>query len=178
VDADTFFWLLARVCGLAAFAALSISLLTGIALRTAVLDWLGSSRALRGLHEYTTILWMPLAGLHVLSLLLDQTARIGPVDLIVPFLVPYARVAAGLGTTSFQILLLVAVTGWARRRITVNAWQWVHRLSYLAFAMLFLHGALGGTDFNDPLVSALTWSTSILLALLGLARLIWGRLPA
>ena len=48
---DQFVWVLARVCGLASYASLSIALMTGIALRTAVLDWLGSNRALRSLHE-------------------------------------------------------------------------------------------------------------------------------
>src|SRR5256885_1843230 len=60
---DQFMWLLARVCGLASYASLAIALLTGIALRTAVLDWLGSNRALRSLHEYTTVLWIPLGAL-------------------------------------------------------------------------------------------------------------------
>ena len=42
---DTFLWVLARVTGLTATAALGISLLTGLALRSAVLDWLASSPA-------------------------------------------------------------------------------------------------------------------------------------
>src|SRR6202171_5469228 len=82
---DQFFWVLARVAGLSSYAALAIALVTGIALRTAVLDWLGSNRALRSLHEYTTVLWIPLAGLHLISLLLDSTARIGWLDLVGPF---------------------------------------------------------------------------------------------
>ena len=80
MTADQFYWLLARVAGLSSYAALAIALLTGIAMRTAVLDWLGSNRAVRSLHEYTTVLWLPLGALHVVSLLLDSTARIGVVD--------------------------------------------------------------------------------------------------
>jgi predicted ferric reductase len=175
---DVFLWVLARVTGLTSFAALSIALLTGLAMRTGVLDWLGSNRALRSLHEYTTMLWMPLGGLHVLTLLLDRTAHIRVWDLVVPFGVPYGTVAIGLGTITAQILALVAVTGLARRHIQGRAWQWVHRLSYVAFGLLFLHALLGGSDFGDPVVSALTWSTAGLLALLTAARVIWGRLPA
>ena len=59
-----------------------------------------------------------------------------------------------------------------------GAWMWIHRLSYLAFAMVFLHALLGGTDFSDPLVSALTWSVALALGVLSLARVVWGRLPA
>jgi predicted ferric reductase len=166
------------VTGLSAFAALSISLLSGLSLRSGVMDWLGPNRVLRSLHEYTTVLWMPLGGLHVVSLLLDRTARVSVVDVVLPFLVPYGRLAVGLGTLTLELFLLVAVTGWLKRRMSSQAWQWVHRLSYVAFGLLFFHAVLGGTDFSDPLVSSLTWSTASLLALLTAARVLWGRLPA
>jgi methionine sulfoxide reductase heme-binding subunit len=178
VTPDVFLWVLARVAGLTAFAALAIALLSGLALRTGVLDWVGSNRVLRSLHEYTTVLWIPLGVLHVLALLVDQTARIRVVDLLVPFLVPYGTVAIGLGTIAAEVFVVVAVTGYLRRRIAGTVWQWVHRLSYAAFGLLFLHGLLGGSDFGDPAVSALAWATAGLLALLTLARVIWGRLPA
>jgi sulfoxide reductase heme-binding subunit YedZ len=178
VNAELFFWVLARVAGLSALAALSMSLLTGLALRTGVLDWVGSNRVLRSLHEYTTILWMPLGALHIGSLLLDQTARISPADLVVPFLVPYGALPIGLGTMTFQLFLIVAVTGLLKRRMESRAWQWVHRLSYVAYGLLFLHVTLGGSDAGDPVVSALTWATAGALALLTLARAVWGRLPA
>jgi len=172
---------IARIAGLASFAALSLSLLTGVALRTSVLDFLGSNRGVRSLHEYTAFLWIPLGGLHIAGLLLDQTARIAPLDLLVPFQAPYdARgvLAIGLGTVTLQLFLLVALTGWLKRRISGPLWRWVHRLSYVAFGLLFLHAVLGGTDFSDPLVSALTWAVAGMLALLSLARTVWGRLPA
>jgi methionine sulfoxide reductase heme-binding subunit len=175
---ELFFWVLARVAGLTALAALSMSLLSGLAMRTGVLDWVGSNRVLRSLHEYTTVLWMPLGALHVVALLLDQTARIRVVDLLVPFLVPYGTLAIGLGTIAFEVLLLVAVTGFLKRRMDNLTWQWVHRLSYVAYGLLFLHALLGGTDVGDPAVSALVWATAGLLALLTAARVIWGRLPA
>jgi len=178
VSPDVFLWLLARVAGLTAFAALSMALLSGLALRTGVLDWVGSNRVLRSVHEYTTVLWMPLGALHVLALLLDGTARIRVIDLVVPFLVPYGTLAIGLGTIAAEVFVVVAVTGYLKRRIHGQAWQWVHRLSYVAFGLLFLHGLLGGSDFGDPAVSALTWATAGLLALLTAARVIWGRLPA
>ena len=171
-------WVVARVAGLTALTALSMSLLTGVALRTAVLDWVGSNRMVRSLHEYTTVLWMPLGALHIGALLLDQTARVRPLDLLVPFLVPYGGLAIGLGTVSFQVFLLVAITGLLRRRMESQAWQWLHRLSYVAYGLLFLHSLLAGSDVGDPVVAALTWSTAGMLAVLTAARVIWGRLPA
>lgn len=178
MNLDLFFWILARVAGLSAFAALSISLLSGLSLRTGVLDWLGSNRALRSLHEYTTVLWMPLGGLHIVALLLDQTSRVRLVDVIVPFLMPYGTLAVGLGTITFQVFLLVVITGLLKRRMNNQTWQWVHRLSYVAFGLLFVHALLTGSDFGDPAVSVLAWATAGLLAVITAARVIWGRLPA
>ena len=178
MDPDLFFWILARVAGLTAFAALAVSLLTGAALRTAVLDWLGSNRAIRSVHEYTAVLWIPLGLLHVMAILLDRTARVAPIDVLVPFRVPYGTMAIGLGSLTVWLFALVAVTGWLKRRLPAGIWQWIHRLSYVAFALLFVHAVLGGTDFSDPLVSALTWSVAFALATITAARVLWGRLPA
>jgi len=175
---DQFLWVLARVAGLSSYAALAVALVTGIALRTAVLDWLGSNRALRALHEYTTVLWIPLAGLHLVALLLDKTARIGLLDLVIPFHSSYASLAIGLGALSVDVLLLVTVTAFLKRRMNKELWLWMHRLAYVAFALIFLHAVLSGTDFSDPAVSAITWAAAAMLLFLALVRAIWGRLPA
>ena len=171
MTADQFFWMLARVAGLSAYAALSISLLSGAAIRSGLLGDLGSTRALRA---------VPLGLLHLGPLLLDPTARIVPLDLIVPFVADYdptGRLALGLGTIGFDLLVLVALTGWLRSRMDRRAWNWIHRLAYLAFALSFFHAVLGGTDFNEPVVSALTWSTAVALGVVSLGRVLWGRLP-
>ncbi|TMF46934.1 MAG: hypothetical protein E6I23_01300 [Chloroflexi bacterium] len=175
---DQFFWVLSRVAGLGSYAALAVALVTGIALRTAVLDWLGSNRALRSLHEYTTVLWIPLAVLHLASLLFDKTSRIAIIDMVLPFHSSYGTLAIGLGTLAVDILLVVTVTAYLKRRMPGELWKWLHRLAYVAFALIFLHAVLSGTDFSDPIVSAITWSTAAMLLVLGLARAFWGRLPA
>src|SRR5260370_9852173 len=114
---DQFFWVMARVAGLSSYAALATAMVTGIALRTAVLDWLASNRALRSLHEYTTVLWIPLAGLHLVSLLLDTTARVGLLDLVVPFHSPYGTLPIGLAPLSVDVLLIFTVPPLLKRRV-------------------------------------------------------------
>ena len=175
---DQFFWVMARVAGLSSYAALAISLITGIALRSAVLDWLGSNRAIRSLHEYSTALWIPLATLHVASLLLDATARVGWLDVVVPFHSSYGTMGIGLGALSLDVLAVVTVAALLKRRMGKDLWLWVHRLAYVAFGLIFVHALLAGTDFSDPAVSAITWATAAALGALGLARALWGRLPA
>lgn len=178
MTADQFLWVLARVAGLGSYAALAVAMVTGIALRTAVLDWLGSNRALRSLHEYSTVLWIPLAGIHLLALVLDSTARIGVADLVVPFRAAYGNLPIGLGALSVDVLLVVTVTALLKRQIKPGLWKWLHRLSYAAYALIFFHAVLSGTDFSDPVVSAISWAVAAALLALSLARAMWGRLPA
>lgn len=178
---DLYLWMMGRVAGLTCFTALSISLVTGVALRSGLFAGVTSNRAMRAAHEFTIILWIPLALLHVVAMVLDQTARVATWDLIIPFVSSYddrGRLALGSGTLSLDLFILVALTGYLRGRLDARAWRWIHRLAYPGYAMLFLHAVLGGTDFSSPIVSALAWSTAFALAILSLGRVLWGRLPA
>lgn len=173
----TLLWETARIAGLTSFLTLSLSVLTGVAMRTAVLSWLGTNRAIREAHSFTTLLWLPLGALHLAALLLDQTAGVGVADVLIPFRTQNGTLAIGLGTLSAWALGISALVGWQRHRLTLARWTWLHRLGYVGFALLFVHALLGGTDFGTPVVSAVTWGVAAVLAILVLARLIWGRLP-
>lgn len=177
MDPQLLIWIIARAAGLASYAAVCLAVLSGIALRTSVLDFLAKNRALRALHDWVTWLWIPLGMLHVVALLLDRTAVIGPADLVVPFGVSYGAVPIGLGTISLDLILIIVVSSWLRRRLPDRIWRWIHRSSYVAFVTLFLHAALSGTDFNAPLISALSWAAALGIALLGVSRIVFGRLP-
>ena len=176
---DLTFWFLARITGLTAFAVLSLAVLSGEALRTSVLDFLASNRAIRRLHDFTTPLWLPLVFAHLISLLLDKTAQIRPVDVVVPFVNPYEPyfLPIGLGTIAFDIIMVVTVTSWLKRRMNNTLWTWIHRTSYVAFVTLFLHALWSGTDFSAPLISALSWSAALGIGLLAVSRIVFGRLP-
>src|SRR5258708_34512894 len=82
---DQFLWVLARVSGLGAYAALSLSLLSGLGLRSGLLGDLSTNRVLRATHEFTAILWSPLGRLHLFALVLDATARVARRGPVVPF---------------------------------------------------------------------------------------------
>ncbi len=89
---------------------------------------------------------------HIIALVLDRTARISPVNVVVPFLTDYGAVQIGLGTIAFDIIMIVTVTSWLRSRMNNTLWMWIHRTSYVAFVAIFFHAALSGTDFDAPLV--------------------------
>jgi predicted ferric reductase len=177
VDPQLFVWIVARATGVAAYIALCLSILSGIALRTSVLDFLAKNRALRSLHDFMAWIWIPLGSAHVATLLLDKTAQVAPLDLVVPFQVSYAPAAIGLGTVSLDLVVLVTVTSWLRRRMDDRLWHWVHRTSYVAFVTIFLHSLLSGTDFSSPLISSISWSAALGIGLLAASRIVFGRLP-
>ncbi len=164
-------WILARATGVASLVALCISLLTGMALRPRLLGWLSTNRATKELHEYATVLWLPLGIAHVIAILLDPYAKVGLVDLLIPFGVDYARLAIGLGTVSVQLLVVVLVAAWSRTALSRGEWLAFHRLSYLAFAAAFLHGVLSGTDLAYPWLAGVAWLAAAMLALAGVRRI-------
>jgi sulfoxide reductase heme-binding subunit YedZ len=177
-EPGTFAWVVVRVAGLSSYTALVLAVLTGVALRTGVLDWLASNRSLRSMHDFTTLLWPPLGLLHMLALLFDPTAQVRALDLALPFQAAYATLALGLGTVSAWLLGAATLAGLMRTRLPTRIWQLLHRGSYLAFALIFVHALLAGTDFSDPAISALTWGAAGAAAVLLAARLLVGRLPA
>jgi sulfoxide reductase heme-binding subunit YedZ len=177
MDPQLFFWLAARATGLASYIALCLSILSGVALRTSVLDFLAKNRQLRSLHDFMTWLWIPLGVAHVVTLVLDKTAQIQPSDAFIPFQVSYAPLQIGLGTLSLDILVIVTVSSWLKRRMDDRLWRWIHRSSYVAFLTLFLHAFWSGTDFDAPLISAVSWSAALGIGLLAISRMLFGRLP-
>lgn len=177
VSPELVIWIVARSTGLASYCALCIAMLSGIALRTSVLDFLARNRALRSLHDFTIWIWIPLGVAHVVALVADPIARIGPLDAFVPFQAAYGRLAIGLGTVSLDLVLLIALTSLFRERMDLRLWRLVHRLAYVAFLVLFGHAFLSGTDFDSPLVSAISWSAAAGIALLAASRIAFGRLP-
>jgi sulfoxide reductase heme-binding subunit YedZ len=83
----------------------------------------------------------------------------------------------GLGTISLDIFVIVTMTSWLRRRMNDRLWRWIHRTSYVAFLTLFLHAFWSGTDFDAPLISAVSWSAALGIGLLAVSRIVFGRLP-
>lgn len=171
-------WVLARSSGTASLVALTLSVLTGIALRTGTFAWLSHNRGVRVVHGFLTVLWIPLGLAHVTLLLFDRYAQVGLFDLVIPFGISYGRLAIGLGTISAQLIIVVLVSTWLRSSLTLGQWQAFHRLSYIAFAAAFVHGVMSGTDLANPVVAGLAWGTAAAVALAVLRRVSRVRITA
>lgn len=178
MTADQVLWLTSRTAALSAFVVLLVAIATGQALRTSLLDGWIHRRALGDLHQFVTVCWLPLVGLHVLAITLDGVARLSLVDAVIPFRSPYAPWPIGLGTLAFDLLIVVTVTSYLRRQIGPLTWRWLHRMSYLMFGLFAAHALLAGTDMARPFMAAGFWALVTFLAVLTLARVVVGRLPA
>jgi DMSO/TMAO reductase YedYZ heme-binding membrane subunit len=176
VSLDQVLWLTSRAAALTAFFVIAAALLTGQALRSAMFEGAVRNRDLSNLHRFLTVCWVPFVALHVLAMLLDAVARIGPLDLLVPFRVPYAALPIGLGTIGFDLLLIVTVTAYLRNHVDPPTWRWLHRLSYVMFGVFLLHALLAGTDFTRPIVLAPAAAVVAFIAITSLARMVFGRL--
>jgi sulfoxide reductase heme-binding subunit YedZ len=164
-------WVIARSTGTAALVALILSILSGMALRSGALAWLSHNRGVRAVHDLTSLLWLPLVIVHVITLMLDPYAKVGVIDLFIPFLVSYGSFAVGLGTISLQLIVVVLISTWLRSTLSHQGWLAIHRLSYVAFVLAFAHGLLAGTDLAQPVLSALAWLTAAMLVIVAFRRL-------
>lgn len=172
---DQLLWFTSRTAALTAFFVIAAALVTGQALRTFVLEgWVGR-REVMAVHGFLTICWAPLIALHVLAGLLDPVSRLTPLDVVIPFRVPYAALPIGLGALGFDVLLVVTVTSYLRKRMSATTWRWLHRMSYVMFGLIFVHAMLSGSDLARPGIAAAAWAVFVFVAILTLARVIVGR---
>jgi methionine sulfoxide reductase heme-binding subunit len=178
VTVDQILWMTSRAAALTGFFLLAAALVTGQAMRSALFEGAMRNRDLSGLHRFLTVCWVPFIAIHLLAMTLDAVARVSPIDLVVPFRVSYAPLPIGLGTIGFDLLLVVTVTSYLRRRLDPALWRWLHRLSYLMFGVFALHALLAGTDFARPLVLAPAAGVIAFIAIVSAARLAFGRMDA
>src|SRR4029077_20013465 len=82
---------------------------------------------------------------HVLLEVLAHRSR--AVDAVVPFLASGRTLYLGLGTLASDLVLLITLTGVARRKFASHwtaTWRGVHVTAYLAWPLAIVHGLLSG----------------------------------
>lgn len=119
----------------------------------------------QAVHRALSLAAVGFLATHVVMEVLAHRSR--PVDAVGPFLANGQRLYLGLGTLASDLVLLVLVTGVARRRFAgwPAAWRAVHVTAYLAWPMAILHGLLAGRQAK-PYVY---WSYGGCLAAVALA---------
>ena len=162
-------WAFGRASGVISLLLFTAAVLLGIVTR--------SGRPLPGIprfsvtlvHRNVSILALVFLVLHVGTLLLDSYAKLGPIDLVVPFLGSFKPFWQGLGTVAFDLVLAIVITGLLRRRIGQRAFRFVHWFTYVMWPIAVLHGIGNGTNGTSGWFLVLALTSTVLVA----AAVVW-----
>jgi predicted ferric reductase len=164
-------WYLTRTTAVAAYVTLTLSVMLGL-LRTIArasaepISWMVDE-----LHAFVaTLAGLCVAG-HVLTIRLDDYVTYTWRSLLIPGDGPYRPTAVNLGICAFYLLVLLLLSSWLRRFVAYRLWRVVHYLSFVAFALVTLHGWLAGSDASEPWMRALYVGASAGVGYLTLMRL-------
>jgi len=148
-------WLVSRATGFAALAALALDVIVGLLMSTRLGDrWVARAHAI-DLHGWLSPVALALVLGHAAVLLADGYLRLDVLDVVVPFMAPYRRVAVGLGVVAAYLAAVVHLSFGLRRWLGTRAWRRLHVLSFAGFALAALHAILAGTDASRPWAIAL-----------------------
>ncbi|MGN6609431.1 MAG: ferric reductase-like transmembrane domain-containing protein [Jatrophihabitans sp.] len=144
-------WYLTRATGVVAFLLLTGSVLLGVASTQRTLAAPGWPRfATQQLHRNVAALALVFVLVHIVTTLMDSYVHVGVAAVVVPFVSGYRATDVAWGTIAFDLLLVVAATGWLRLRMSQRTWRTIHLSAYLAWPLALLHFIGTGTDGSSP----------------------------
>jgi sulfoxide reductase heme-binding subunit YedZ len=100
-------------------------------------------------HPLSVVTWVLIAA-HPLGFALF----INDAMVLLPVFWPLKQFLQLAGRPALYLFALGTVGALTRRRLK-RGWRYLHKLNYVAFALVFIHAWLIGTDLSNPLVKAL-----------------------
>lgn len=165
------YWDLARTSGIVAYLLMWSSVVLGLLItdRLAPL-WPGGPIAF-DLHQFTSLLGLGFSLFHGLILMGDRYIGFTPAQILIPFATNYLPFWVGLGQLAFYALIPITFSFYIRRRIGTGLWRALHFGTFVAFALITVHGLLAGSDTTNPLVLAMYALTGLSVMFLTLHRI-------
>ncbi|WGI36045.1 2Fe-2S iron-sulfur cluster-binding protein (plasmid) [Mycolicibacterium aubagnense] len=139
-------WYVARASGLVAWAAMTGSVLWGVLLATRVLRSIDNPAWLQDLHRWLGGTALIMAGLHMLSLMLDRWTHFSPTEVFVPLAAAYRPWPVALGIIAFYLLAAVYGSSLLRPKMPRRFWKALHYSSYLCVVLVAFHAGWSGSD--------------------------------
>jgi sulfoxide reductase heme-binding subunit YedZ len=158
---DPTFWLLARASGLTAYGLLTASVLAGLVLKAKPFGRALKPVAALDVHRFLALLGLGMLAVHGGTLLLDRTLRMPLAGLFVPGASSYRPAAVAVGVVAAELMALIYVSFFLRRRIGARNWRRLHWATYLVFLLATVHGLASGTDSTRP------WAHGLYLGAVG-----------
>lgn len=150
-------WYVARGAGLSALVLLTVSTCLGTLMAGRAANRADGRVVAQYVHRFVASLALGVLGVHITAILADSYAHAGWLGALVPFSSEYRPLWIGLGSVATYLVLLVAATGFLRRRLAgspraAGAWRVLHGSAYAAWALSMLHGLRAGSDTGLPWV--------------------------
>ena len=144
-----------------AYGLLTASVLAGLVLKSKPLGRALKPASITDVHRFLALLGLGMLTLHAGTLLLDQTLHMPIVGLFVPGSSPYRPAAVAVGVVAAELMALIYVSFFLRRRIGARNWRRLHWATYLVFLLATVHGFASGTDSTQP------WARDLYLGAVG-----------
>lgn len=165
-------WYLTRTTAVAAYIALTFSVLLGSLRSIARSAGERLSWVIDELHAFIATLTGLLVVSHLTTLKLDPYIPFSFTNLFAPGDQPYRPLAVNLGVVAFYAIAIILLTSWLRRLMPYRMWRLIHYVSFIAFALVTAHGLLAGSDVSETWQRALYGAATGAVAFVLLMRLI------
>ena len=139
-------WLMLRTTGIVAIALLTISTVVGIV--SPVLRSPRRRLVAISIHGTAAATGTLLLLGHIVLAVLDSYVHISPLATVVPGVSAWEPLWIGMGTVSFDLLILLLVTTLNRFRAP-RTWKAVHLVSYALLPLAWVHALAIGSDAAD-----------------------------
>jgi predicted ferric reductase len=166
------YWYMSRAAGLTGYVLLWAATAWGLVVSTKVAKGLIAAPFSTSLHEFLSLGALAFSGIHALALLGDHYIEFGLVDIVYPFAAGYRPGWVGLGQLGFYLSLALTLSFYFRKRIGPKVWRSLHYLTFLAYAMVVVHGLTSGTDTSALPVQAMYLGTTATIIFLVYYRLL------
>lgn len=140
-------WYVTRSTAIIGFVLLTMGTVLGVAATQRTLASRAWPRfATQALHRNVNVLGLVFIVIHILTTVLDSYVDVGFTAVVVPLASHYRALAVSWGTLAFDLLLIIATTGFLRVRMQEAVWRRIHLAAYLAWPLALVHFISAGTD--------------------------------
>jgi methionine sulfoxide reductase heme-binding subunit len=168
-------WYFSRSAGTVAYLLLAGSTIWGLLLSSKIIKEAVPAALALAMHNILSWLALAFTGMHAIALLFDNFYTYTLADLTIPFIGPYQPGWVGLGIISLYVMLLTTISFYFRKQIGQKRWRQLHYLTFGAYVLATVHGAMAGTDSGNPGMQAIYWGSGLLVFFLTNYRLLNGK---
>jgi DMSO/TMAO reductase YedYZ heme-binding membrane subunit len=159
-------WLAARATGIVGLLLVAATVILGLALSHPDQSRWKQAKRIYPWHETLWVFVLSFIGMHVVAILLDPYAQVGPLGAFVPGLSKYRTLPVAVGSVALYAVIITGATARYTRLLPSGFWLKLHRFSVVALALAWIHGVLSGTDAGplQPLYGAIAASVVVAAA--------------